>query len=98
MPAKAVTESESLLRSYYVQPKPRELPSLKLGNRRICWCLARHSRRKQKSWFTGDQEMLDLDEKPQGSANCRPSGSYTSSLSIFGTVTLVRDLPTSRMN
>jgi hypothetical protein len=33
VPAKAVTEIESFLRSYHVQPEPRELPGLKLGDR-----------------------------------------------------------------
>ena len=56
VPAQAVTEIESFLRSYHVQPKPRELRRLKLGDRNDLLVIAPHSRWKQKSWFSGTRK------------------------------------------
>jgi predicted nucleic acid-binding protein len=66
VPAKAVTEIESFLRSYHVQPKPRELPGLKLGDRNDLLVIGSALKAGAEIVVTGDQEMPDLDEKPEG--------------------------------
>ena len=53
VPAKAVTEIESFLRGYQVQPKSRELPGLKLGDRNDLLVIGSALKGKQKSWLPG---------------------------------------------
>lgn len=66
VPAQAVTEIESFLRSYHVQPKLRELPGLKLGDRKDLPVIGSALKAEAEILVPGDQEMLDLDEKPEG--------------------------------
>jgi predicted nucleic acid-binding protein len=66
VPAKAVTEIESFLRGYQVQPKPRELPGLKLGDRNDLLVIGSALKAEAEILVTGDREMLELDEKPEG--------------------------------
>jgi uncharacterized protein len=65
VPAKAVTEIESFLRGYQVQPKPRELPGLKLGDRNDLLVIGSALKGEAEILVTGDREMLELDEKPE---------------------------------
>jgi uncharacterized protein len=65
VPAKAVTEIESFLRGYQVQPKPRELPGLKLGDRNDLLVIGSALKAEAEILVTGDREMLELDEKPE---------------------------------
>ena len=66
LPAETVKEIESLLRDYHVESKPRELLKLKLRERndRLVICSAMNA--KASILITGDQEILDLQEKPAG--------------------------------
>jgi predicted nucleic acid-binding protein len=66
VPAETVDEIESFLRSYHVEPKPLELPKLMLGDHNDLVVVASALKSKAKILVTGDQEILDLDEKPQG--------------------------------
>lgn len=66
VPAETVKEIESFLRSYHVEAKPRELPNLKLGNHNDLVVVGSALNSEAEILVTGDQEMLDLDEKPKG--------------------------------
>jgi uncharacterized protein len=66
VPAKAVTEIESFLRGYQVQPMPRELPGLKFGDRNDLPVIGSALKGEAEILVTGDREMLELDEKPEG--------------------------------
>jgi predicted nucleic acid-binding protein len=66
VPAKAMTEIDSFLRGYQVQPKSRELPGLKLGDRNDLLVTGSALKAEAEILVTGDQEMLELDEKPEG--------------------------------
>ena len=66
VPAKAVTEIESFLRGYQVQPKSRELPGLKLGDRNDLLVIGSALKGEAEILVTGDREMLELDEKLEG--------------------------------
>lgn len=64
--AETVKEIERFLRSYHVEPKPRELPNLKLGDHDDLVVVGSALNSKAEILVTGDQEILDLEEKPQG--------------------------------
>jgi predicted nucleic acid-binding protein len=49
-----------------VEPKPRELPNLKLRDRNDVLVVSSAVNSKAAILVTGDQEILDLEEKPQG--------------------------------
>jgi uncharacterized protein len=66
VPAETVKEIESFLRSYHVEPKPLELPKLMLGDHNDLVVVASALKSEAEILVTGDQEILDLDEKPQG--------------------------------
>ncbi len=66
VPAQPVKEIESFLRSYHVEPKPRELPNLKLGERNDSAVAGAALKSKAEILIAGDREMLDLEEKPEG--------------------------------
>jgi len=66
VPADTVQEIESLLRGHHVEPKPRHLPDLKLSERNDLLVVGSAIRAKAEIVITGDREMLDLKEKPQG--------------------------------
>jgi predicted nucleic acid-binding protein len=66
VPAETVREIESLLRGYHVEPKPRHLPDLKLSERNDLLVVGSAVRAKAEIVITGDREMLDLKEPPQG--------------------------------
>lgn len=65
VPAKAVTEIERFLRGYQVQPRPRDWPRLKLGDRNDLLVIGSALKAEAKILVTGDREMLELDEKPE---------------------------------
>ena len=66
VPADTVREIESLLRGYHVEPKPRHLLDLKLSERNDLLMVGSAVRAKAEIVITGDREMLDLKEPPQG--------------------------------
>jgi putative PIN family toxin of toxin-antitoxin system len=66
VPADTVDEIESFLRSYHVEPRPLELPKLKLRDHNDLVVVASALKAKAEILITGDQEILDLDENPAG--------------------------------
>ncbi len=66
VPVAMVNEIESFLRGYYVEPKPRELPNLKLRDRDDLVVVGSALNSGAEIFVTGDQEILDLGEKLQG--------------------------------
>jgi len=66
VPAETVNEIESFIRGYHVEPKPRELPNLKLRDRNDLVVVGSAIKAKAEILITGDQEILDLEEKPKG--------------------------------
>lgn len=66
VPAKAVTEIEGFLRGYQVQPKSRESPGLKLGDRNDLLVIGSALKGEAEILVTGDREMPGLDEKLEG--------------------------------
>ncbi|MBV8454885.1 MAG: putative toxin-antitoxin system toxin component, PIN family [Deltaproteobacteria bacterium] len=64
--ATTVNEVEAFLRGYHVEPKPRKLPILKLRDRNDVLVVNSAVNSKAAILITGDQEILDLAEKPQG--------------------------------
>ena len=66
VPAQTVREIESFLRSYHVEPKPRELPNLKLSDRNDLVVVGSALKSQAEIMITGDQEILDLEGKPEG--------------------------------
>jgi predicted nucleic acid-binding protein len=65
VPDKTVKEIESFLRGYAVEPKPRQLPKLTLSDRNDLLVLGSALNAKAEILITGDQEIVDLKEKPQ---------------------------------
>jgi putative PIN family toxin of toxin-antitoxin system len=61
--ADTVNDIESFLRGYHVEPKPRELPNLKLGDHNDLVVVGSALNSKAEILVTGDQEMLELAEK-----------------------------------
>ncbi len=61
-----VKEIESFLRSYHVESRPRELPSLKLRDRSDLLVVGSALNAHAEILVTGDQEMLDVQEEPEG--------------------------------
>jgi uncharacterized protein len=66
VPAKTVAQIERFLRGYHVEPKPRALPGLKLGDRNDLLVVGSALGAKAQILITGVQEMLGLSEKPEG--------------------------------
>jgi len=66
VPVATVKELEVFLRGYHVEPKPRELLDLKLGDRNDLLVVSSAINAKSAILITGDQEILDLEEKPRG--------------------------------
>jgi uncharacterized protein len=66
VPGETVEEIESFLLSYHVEPKPLELPKLKLPDHNDPAVVVSALKAKVEILVTGDQEILDLGEKPQG--------------------------------
>lgn len=66
VPAATIKEVEAFLRGYHVEPKPRELLNLKLRDRNDVLVVSSAVNSKAAILITGDQEILDLEEKPQG--------------------------------
>lgn len=66
VPAQAVDEIESLLRGYHVEPRPRELPNLKLADHNDLVAVGSALKARAEILITGDGEILDLAEKPAG--------------------------------
>jgi predicted nucleic acid-binding protein len=64
-PAERVKEIEDFLRGYYVEPKPREPPKLKLGDRNDLLVLVSAVKARAAILITGDREILALEEKPE---------------------------------
>ena len=67
-----VNEIESFLRGYHVEPKPRELPNLKLAEHSDLVVVGSAIKAKAEILITGDQEILELEEKPNGLRICSP--------------------------
>lgn len=66
VPANTVKDIEVFLRSYHVEPKPRKLPNLKLGDHNDLIVVGSALKSGAEILVTGDQEILDLKDKPQG--------------------------------
>lgn len=66
VPATTVKEIESFLRGYHVEPRPRELPDLKLDDRNDLVVVGSALKAEAAVLITGDQKILDLKEKPEG--------------------------------
>jgi predicted nucleic acid-binding protein len=66
VPAAVVKEIESLLRGYHVDPRPSRLLNLKLSDRNDVLVVGSAVQAKAAILITGDQEMLDLEDKPEG--------------------------------
>jgi uncharacterized protein len=64
VPADTVAEVESFLRGYQVEPKPREVPDLVLGDRNDLLVIGSALHAGAKILITGDREMLELAPKP----------------------------------
>jgi uncharacterized protein len=72
--ADTVNDIESFLRGYHVEPKPRELPNLKLGDHNDLVVVGSALNLKAEILVTGDQEMLELEEKPKALRILSPRG------------------------
>jgi predicted nucleic acid-binding protein len=72
VPTETVNEIESFLRGYHVEPKPRELAKLKLADRNDLVVVGSAIKAKAEILITGDQEILELGEKPNGLRICSP--------------------------
>ncbi len=57
---------QALLRSYHDEPRPHDLTELKLPDRNDRLVVASALKAKAEVLITGDHEMLDLEEKPEG--------------------------------
>lgn len=66
VPANTVKDIEIFLRSYHVEPEPRKLPNLKLGDHNDLIVVGSALTSGAEILVTGDQEILDLKDKPQG--------------------------------
>jgi uncharacterized protein len=66
VPAETVKEIESFLRDYHVEPEPRQVPKLTLSDRNDLLVVGSALNAKAEILITGDQEILDLNEKPEG--------------------------------
>jgi predicted nucleic acid-binding protein len=66
VPAETVKEIESLLRGYHVELTPAELPKLKLSDHNDRVVVGCAFKSEAVILVTGDQELLDLEEKPKG--------------------------------
>jgi putative PIN family toxin of toxin-antitoxin system len=72
--ADTVNDIESFLRGYHVEPKPRDLPTLKLGDHNDLVVVGSALNSKAEILVTGDQEMLELEEKPKALRILSPRG------------------------
>jgi uncharacterized protein len=72
VPTETVNEIESFLRGYHVEPKPRELPNLKLADHNDLVVVASAIKANAEILVTGDQEILELGEKPEALRVCSP--------------------------
>ena len=70
--AETVNEIESFLHGYHVEPKPRELANLKLADHNDLVVVGSAINAKAEILITGDQEILELGEKPTGLRICSP--------------------------
>jgi uncharacterized protein len=66
VPVTTIGEVEAFLRGYHVEPKPHELPYLKLKDRNDVLMVASAINSNAAVLITGDQEILALKKKPQG--------------------------------
>jgi len=66
VPAETVREIESFLRGYQVVPKPRQPPNLALADRNDLLVIGSALGARVEILITGDQEILDLNETPEG--------------------------------
>jgi predicted nucleic acid-binding protein len=71
VPAETVKEIEGFLRGYHVEPKPRE-PKLKLGDRNDLLVIGSAVKAQAAILITGDREILDLEERPEGLRTLSP--------------------------
>lgn len=65
VPAATVEEVETFLRGYHVEPKPRELPELRLGDHNDLLVVGSALNAQAQILITGDHEILTLEEKPR---------------------------------
>ncbi len=65
-PAATVAEVEAFLRGYHVEPKVRKLPDLRLSQRNDILVVASAAAAGATVLVTGDREILELDNKPEG--------------------------------
>ena len=72
--ADTVNDIEKFLRGYHVEPKPRELPNLKLRDHNDLVIVGSALNSEAEILVTGDQEMLELEEKPKALRILSPRG------------------------
>lgn len=65
VPAAAIREVESFLRSYHVEPQPGELPQLPLRDHPDLVIIASALAAKAEFFLTGDRELLEVGQKPE---------------------------------
>jgi putative PIN family toxin of toxin-antitoxin system len=61
-----IKEVEAFLRGYHVEPKPRELLNLLLRDRNDVLVVSSAVNSNAAILIIGDQEILELEEKPKG--------------------------------
>ncbi len=66
VPAETVKEIENFLRGYHVEPEPGQVPKLTLSDRNDLLVVGSALNAKAEILITGDQEILNLNEKPEG--------------------------------
>jgi putative PIN family toxin of toxin-antitoxin system len=65
VPPDTWNDIESFLRGYHVEPKPQELPKLKLRDRNDRVVIGSALSSKAEILVTGDQEILALEARPK---------------------------------
>lgn len=65
VPPETAKEIEFFLRGYHVEPKPRELPQLKLRERNDLLVIGSALQAGAEILVTGDQELLEIEERPE---------------------------------
>jgi predicted nucleic acid-binding protein len=63
--AATIGQIDGFLRGYHVEPKPGELPGLKLADRNDLLVVGSALKAGADVLVTGDQEILELEEKPK---------------------------------
>ncbi|MCL5045050.1 MAG: PIN domain-containing protein [Deltaproteobacteria bacterium] len=65
VPAATIEQIDGFLRSYHVEPKPREIAELKLSDRNDLLVVGSALKVQAEVLVTDDREILDLKDKPK---------------------------------